>query len=696
MNPTHHHACMAHFEEPVFCSHDVATLLASYSSTFVDHSGSGTASAQTSDVVEDDDESDAGGVLLPEHDIDQQMTDALASTNISGYPACLGVRCQGGSSSNPQAHQLSTILGSSHPRPHSQEMWEEENSRRVRFALDGEDTGEVPQYDIRSEQRASPIDVSHTEGHMGIEATHSIRRSSWGSAPEEAADDSHQTTYHQTQLNDSEAPNLTSFTPLPTERDSGNGNGHGHAFLPTTTDNHMEVDDPRWSYDFAEFMDTWRFRSLVDKSVPQFDPGIQPSVRIGRNLDEVRSEDIASREVDIQGLHWQLLGPSRECALAARASMHPLQHQPGILQGSQCDSEIQAPAYRFRNFTTKHQARFSHYQLRNVLAATSRSDIFYADGSKVYRTALAGGSTQDTVMDFSRVALPAAAFRITCLSASSRHNILVAGGFNGEFAMLSSLPRTGTSALTKGFLTRAFNGLVTHIQTFDDRRSGLPQAAFCSNDQHVRLMDLGTARLVGSHAYSHPVNCSATAPDGRLRVLVGDSNDAHITDAEKGNVIATLHGHTDHGFACSWAQNGLHLATGAQDGKTLVWDARNWSRPLHTLPSTMSCPRSLHFTDNDGLTVAEDEDVVSVYDPSTFAKRQDIHFFGSIAGVALLDGGDELALANSDKTVGGLMSFQRTVRGGEQEQRPLRFDKGLRQSFARAHRSLDLLSNVMV
>ncbi|KAI7634961.1 hypothetical protein KC322_g22035, partial [Hortaea werneckii] len=216
MNSTHHHACMAHFEEPVFCSHDVATLLASYSSTFVDQSGSGTASAQTPDVVEDDDESDAGGVLLPEHDIDQQMTDALASTNISGYPACLGVRCPGGSSSNPQAHQLSTILGSSHPRPHSQEVWEEENGRRVRFALDGEDTGEVPQYDFRSEQRASPIDASHTEGHMEIEATHSIRRSSWGSAPEEAAYDPHQTTYHQTQLNDSEAPNLTSVTPLPT------------------------------------------------------------------------------------------------------------------------------------------------------------------------------------------------------------------------------------------------------------------------------------------------------------------------------------------------------------------------------------------------------------------------------------------------------------------------------------------------
>ncbi|GAB1744559.1 hypothetical protein NU219Hw_g1962t1 [Hortaea werneckii] len=693
MNPTHHHACMAHFEEPVFCSHDVATLLASYSSTFIDQNGSGTASAQTSGLGKDDDESDSGGVLLPEHDVDQQMTDALASTNISGHTACIGLSCQGDSSSTSQAHQPSTILGSSHPRPHSQEVWEEENGRRVRFALDGEDTGEVPQYDPRSEQRASPINTSHTDGHMEIEATHSIRGSSSASAAEEAADDSHQTIHHWAQQNDPGTASVESFTPLPAERDNGNG----HTFLHTVTDNHMEVDDPRWSYDFAEFMDTWRFRSLVDKSVPRFDPGIQPSVRIGRNIDEVRSEDMTSRRVDMQGLHWQLLGPSRESALAARASMHPMQHQVGLVQGSQYDSGYQAPAYCFRNFTTKHQARFSHYQLRNVLAATSRSDIFYADGSKVYRTALAGVSTQDTVMDFSRATLPGAAFRITCLSASSRHNILLAGGFNGEFAILSAVAESNNSALTKGFLTRAFNGLVTHIQTFDDRRSGLPQAAFCSNDQHVRLMDLGTARLVHSHAYSHPVNCSAMAPDGRLRVLVGDSNDAHVTDAEKGNIIATLHGHTDHGFACSWAENGLHLATGAQDGKTLVWDARNWNSPLHTLSSAMSCPRSLHFADNDALIVAEDEDIVSVYDPSTFAKRQDIRFFGSIAGVALLGSGAELALANSDKTVGGLMSFQRSAKGQEQVQKLPRFDNGLRPSFAEdAHRSLDLLSNLVV
>jgi hypothetical protein len=68
------------------------------------------------------------------------------------------------------------------------------------------------------------------------------------------------------------------------------------------------------------------------------------------------------------------------------------------------------------------------------------------------------------------------------------------------------------------------------------------------------------------------------------------------------------------------------------------------------------------------LVSAENEDVVSVFDtrslPSSHGQwqqgRQDIRFFGTIAGVTLLDGGDEIVIANGDRSVGGLMSFRRS------------------------------------
>jgi WD40 repeat protein len=243
-------------------------------------------------------------------------------------------------------------------------------------------------------------------------------------------------------------------------------------------------------------------------------------------------------------------------------------------------------------------------------------------------------------------------------------NVIIAGGFNGEYAVTNTESREVLPY--EGFVTHAYNGLVTHTQNFQDRRSGSLKAAFCSNDRRVRVMDVQTLRFTESFEYQTAINCAAMSPDGRLRALVGDSTEVLITDAERGGSLVTLQEHTDHIFACSWSLDGRHVATGGQDGRTVIWDPRNWSQPLRKLQSSMSCARSLHFTDAGCLVVAENEDVVKIYDARDFHSSQEMRFFGSIAGVALIDGGEEIAVANADKTVGGLLTFSRTSGGSRQ------------------------------
>ncbi|KAF2217545.1 hypothetical protein CERZMDRAFT_108248 [Cercospora zeae-maydis SCOH1-5] len=305
-----------------------------------------------------------------------------------------------------------------------------------------------------------------------------------------------------------------------------------------------------------------------------------------------------------------------------------------------------------------------------MLVAADRNNVFYGTAAnQVMRASLSSPNTRDTVMDLAKPVNTAAAFRITCLSSSPRSfltdcytdHVLIAGGFYGEYAVCnidSDLP--GTS---EGFVTHAYNGLVTHVHSFRERRSGLLHAAFSSNDRRVQLMDVGTVRFTDSFTYDHAVNCSATSADGRLRALVGDSSDTLITDAQRGTPLVTLQEHTDHGFACAWSQDNRHMATAAQDGRVIVWDARSWKKPLRTFQSTMSCARSLHFTDDGALVAAENEDIVAVYSGHSFDEEQVIRFLGSIAGVALLDGGAELAIANADKTVGGLLTFEKLPQG---------------------------------
>ncbi|KAK5133273.1 hypothetical protein LTR08_008007 [Meristemomyces frigidus] len=723
------HACMARFDEPTFCPSAIDTLLARY--PMLPPALGGCAGTSTSDLVDDDDDddddNDNGGVPLHHSDADSGMTDVFAGTHLTAsgqssasWPASLEPATRSGERSilapgaytprvqtsrqvpelpstehlyrsptgprTPPLYQPSpSVLGSSHPRPHSQESWEEEDGRRLRFALDGEDTSDVPQFAV-PDAATMPLAADLHEATTRDSAP--PWRFSWtpGALGRSRMSEHVDTAQPQSTRERSRSLGATVRPSPPQGTDpvanSGPPNPNITEPSPRTVVMHSDfltVDDPQWSYDFADFLDTWYLRSQLDRRVPPVRLGLPQSEGFTKRLDAVCRSDVDARTGDMQGLRWQVLGVSRHDAVAARTMLHSSKGDTALLRTRSAGGVAQQRAsqeesmYRFRSFTPIHRASFSHYQLRNVLAASNRSDIYFANDNKVYSTSLACPSVQNTVMDLSTPRDAAAPFRITCLAASPRSahpayrssQFVVTGGFYGEYALRNLDSASAAPPPREGAVTHAYNGLVTHVHTFTTRRSGLPQAAFCANDATLRLLDTTTLRFTDTFAYAHAVNCAATSPDGRLRALVGDSQDAHITDAERGAVLATLRGHADHGFACAWAPDGVHVATGAQDGATLLWDARNWASPLRALPSAMSTPRSVHFADDNALVVAEDDDVVAVYAAGGgYEKVQEVRFFGSIAGVALLDGGVEMVVADSDKTVGGLLAFERTGRGG--------------------------------
>ncbi|KAK5171990.1 uncharacterized protein LTR77_003627 [Saxophila tyrrhenica] len=424
------------------------------------------------------------------------------------------------------------------------------------------------------------------------------------------------------------------------------------------------VDDHRGSYDFSDFLQRWNRR---DSEAPASVQALQPNDdNLEARVQDVAREDTHAAPVDMQGIRWDIA--VRSTALSTRRCWHPTSTKyvsPPSIEGPAQALRTDAEAnYCFRRFSPKHRAQISHHQLRNTLAANRRNDVFYAAGDKVYRTSLASSETHDTIIDLSPPTSCASGFRITCLAASPQShadNFVIAGGFNGEYAMLDLSAEHG--CVTEGFVSHAYNGVVTHISTNHDRRSGLLQAAFCSNDRTLRIMDAATERFTNIHRFDRAVNCSAVSATNRLRVVVGDSEQVYITDADRGEMLATLHGHNDHIFSCAWSPDGRTVATGAEDRKVIIWDARNWRHALATRTCMISSARSLHFTDDGFLVAAEDEDVVCVYEPRNFDLRQSVRFFGSISGVALLDGGAEMVIANGDRMVGGLMSFQRADQG---------------------------------
>lgn len=146
-------------------------------------------------------------------------------------------------------------------------------------------------------------------------------------------------------------------------------------------------------------------------------------------------------------------------------------------------------------------------------------------------------------------------------------------------------------------------------------------------------------------------------------MVVGDSRAVLLTAAEEGTVLKTLRHHAENVFAVSWsaANGGRYVATGAEDGKVLVYDARHWCRPVQTIECAVSCARSLHFSPDGGmLLIGETEDAVSVIDgrDGMFERRQTVDFFGDVAGTAWRPDGEAFWVANADAKFGGLMEFE--------------------------------------
>ncbi|KXJ95329.1 WD40-repeat-containing domain protein [Microdochium bolleyi] len=376
----------------------------------------------------------------------------------------------------------------------------------------------------------------------------------------------------------------------------------------------------------------------------------------------IQYKDLAGDKCDFQGIDWPSLTVTREAARQRRKDTY-------TNYVNRDGSDHQAPLsrlrpdqnfLRFQGMSIKQDVRLLHFQLRNILGCASRSRAFYPSSKAIREIDPSTGRTS-TAMSFEND--PDA--QTSTLTASP--GILLAGGFFGDFRYRNLQSEDKT--VTKGRLTDHQSGITNHAQIHAARHSHATLAAFASNDFGFRVVDLGTNQLVSSVMYQCIMNCSALSPDSRLRVMVGDHQDAFITDAETGRVLKSLAGHSDFGFACDWAPDGWTVATGNQDRTVRIWDARNWDYPVAVIPTELSGARSLRFSPLGSgkriLAAAEEADYLNIIDAGTFQAKQTFDIIGEIGGISFANEGSELLALCSDYYRGGLLQLRRCDHGAE-------------------------------
>lgn len=406
-----------------------------------------------------------------------------------------------------------------------------------------------------------------------------------------------------------------------------------------------------------------------------------PGLSLVQVPESITREDLQGDRYDCQGIDWIVRNTTRSHIRARRVQYeiakvpHSLLQVRKVLSTSMllpiCTNSLlqrirQTPNtdnfFQFRRNNTKPRAFFPHFQLRNVLTATSRNDIYYASGHRVFRTD-AEGTSPDNVVDLSKRLAPDGS--ITTIASTDQ--VLIAGAFEGEYAITDLTSTYGTPCTfgrTNDFAADTKSRIVNHMHLFEARTTYTPQAVLCSNDHRLRVLDCATDTFMHSFLYPAAVNCAATSPNGRLRAVVGDFQETLITNAETGQPFETLKAHTEDAFACAWADDGIHIATAAQDSTIVVWDARYWAKPLTVMTSELSVPRSLRFSPVGSgprvLVAAEADDYVNVINAQTFESKQVFDFFGPIGGVTFTPDGQSLFIANGERRFGGIIELERT------------------------------------
>ncbi|KAH0859703.1 hypothetical protein HID58_087964 [Brassica napus] len=459
------------------------------------------------------------------------------------------------------------------------------------------------------------------------------------------------------------------------------------------------VDEPEDEY----MADEYDMDILEDDVNPDFD-GIDIGVE---DFDQwTKAEDTSAAQArdgkDIQGIPWERLSVTRQKYRKTRLDQYKnYENIPdsGESAAKNCtNTEKGSSFYTFRRNSRSVRSTILHFQLRNLVWATSKHDVYLLSNYSISHWSSLTGSRNEILNVKGHVAPSERhpeslleGFTETQVSTLAvKERLLVAGGFQGEL-ICKHLDRPGVSFCSR--TTYMENAITNAIDIYRNSRYlfAFHIILVVSNFRRVIRLDKQKPKLfiwslLAEHYVSWPQimtveletltwrdislsNSSvisglstSLSPDGKLVAVVGDDPNGLLVDSSNGQTIGTLRGHVDYSFASAWHPNGVTFATGNQDKTCRIWDTRKTSESVAVLKGNLGSVRSIRFT-SDGwyIAMAEPADFVHIYDTTTgYKKEQEIDFFGEISGISFSPDTESLFIGVWDRTYGSLLEYGRT------------------------------------
>ncbi|KAJ3707448.1 hypothetical protein LUZ61_011153 [Rhynchospora tenuis] len=424
--------------------------------------------------------------------------------------------------------------------------------------------------------------------------------------------------------------------------------------------------------DFEEMADEYDMSDVDDDMEDEYGTRIIASDSDdGEQSDKVTDTTAAEarRGKDIQGIPWERLSITREKYRQTRLQQYK-NYENVLNSGEESLKESKhiekgATFYDFHYNTRSVKSTILHFQLRNLVWATSKHDVYLMSHHSVLHWSALTNEKKELIDVQGHVApsekhpgsLLEGFYQTQVSTLAVKDNLLVAGGFQGEI-ICKFLDREGISYCCR---TTFDENAITNAVEIYNGPSGAVHFMASNNDSGVRVFDMERFSLCRSFRFDWPVNHTALSPDGKLLVVVGDNPEALLLDSTSGKTIHELKGHVDFSFASAWNPDGFTFATGNQDKTCRVWDTRNLSKPVTVLRGNLGAIRSVRFT-SDGryMAMAEPADFVHIFDvASGYNERQEVDFFGEISGISFSPDTEALFIGVWDRSYGSLLQYNR-------------------------------------
>ena len=134
----------------------------------------------------------------------------------------------------------------------------------------------------------------------------------------------------------------------------------------------------------------------------------------------------------------------------------------------------------------------------------------------------------------------------------------------------------------------------------------------------ARIWDANTGQSVRElQGHTGAVTSAVFSPDGKLIVTASGDGTARIWDASTGQSVRELRGHTSDVFSAAFSPDGKHIVTASHDNSARVWDAGTGQGVQELRGHTRSVTSAVFSPDGKLIVTGSGDNTARIWDAST-------------------------------------------------------------------------------